>query len=233
MLRQAADRFDSSGTVAADDDWIVLRIIRRTSQTAARRTTYDDANLTRTRVDLLQILILAVVQGAAELWPVSSSAHVIVAEKLMGLDPTAPQMTLLLVMLHAGTMFAVIAYFWKSWRVTYFESSRAFRTNALHVVAAMLATAVVGLALLQVIKHVVAGNAPGFEIEQLFGNSKLMAAALLAAGMLIIVSSRARDRGDALSLRSACGSARYRACACRFGVSRARVRPSRPVWPSG
>ena len=65
---------------------------------------------------LLQILILAIVQGAAELLPVSSSAHVIVAEKLMGLDPTAPQMTLLLVMLHTGTMFAVIVYFWKSWR---------------------------------------------------------------------------------------------------------------------
>ena len=57
---------------------------------------------------LLQILGLAVIQGAAELLPVSSSAHVIVAEKLMGLDPTSPEMTLLLVMLHTGTMFAVI-----------------------------------------------------------------------------------------------------------------------------
>ena len=45
---------------------------------------------------LSQILVLAVIQGAAELLPISSSAHVIVAEKLMGLDPTAPEMTLLL-----------------------------------------------------------------------------------------------------------------------------------------
>ena len=74
---------------------------------------------------LLQILILAIVQGAAELLPVSSSAHVIVAEKLMGLDPTAPQMTLLLVMLHTGTMFAVIAYFWNQWKKTYFSSGDA------------------------------------------------------------------------------------------------------------
>ena len=66
---------------------------------------------------LLKILILAVIQGAAELLPVSSSAHVIVAEKLMGLDPVSPEMTLLLVMLHTGTMFAVIVYFWKAWRV--------------------------------------------------------------------------------------------------------------------
>jgi undecaprenyl-diphosphatase len=57
---------------------------------------------------ILQILVLAMVQGVCELLPVSSSAHVILAEELMGLDPTAPEMTLLLVMLHTGTMLAVI-----------------------------------------------------------------------------------------------------------------------------
>jgi undecaprenyl-diphosphatase len=154
-------------------------------------------------MDLLQIFILAVVQGAAELLPVSSSAHVIVAEKLMGLDPTAPQMTLLLVMLHTGTMFAVIAYFWKSWRSTYFASARAFRDNALHVVVATVATAAVGLLLLQVLKHVVAHGASDFEVEQLFGNARLMAAALAAAGVLIIVSSRLRVGTGDLSIRSA------------------------------
>ena len=45
-------------------------------------------------MSLLQVIVLAIVQGLAELLPVSSSAHVIVAEKLMGLDPSAPQMTL-------------------------------------------------------------------------------------------------------------------------------------------
>jgi undecaprenyl-diphosphatase len=71
-------------------------------------------------MSLLQVILLAVVQGLAELLPVSSSAHVVVAEKLMGLDPSSPQMTLLLVMLHTGTMFAVIAYFWKTWKNAYF-----------------------------------------------------------------------------------------------------------------
>ncbi|WP_409054646.1 undecaprenyl-diphosphate phosphatase [Variovorax sp. GrIS 2.14] len=53
--------------------------------------------------------------------PVSSSAHVIVAEKIMGLDPTSPQMNLLLVMLQTGTMFAVVAHYWRSWETTYFS----------------------------------------------------------------------------------------------------------------
>jgi undecaprenyl-diphosphatase len=46
-------------------------------------------------MSLIKIAILACIQGAAELLPVSSSAHVIVAAKLMGLDPTSPEMTLL------------------------------------------------------------------------------------------------------------------------------------------
>jgi len=51
-------------------------------------------------MSLLKIIILAIVQGLAELLPVSSSAHVVVTEKLLGLDPSSPPMTLLLVMLH-------------------------------------------------------------------------------------------------------------------------------------
>ncbi len=151
----------------------------------------------------LQILILAIVQGAAELLPVSSSAHVILAEKLMGLDPTTPAMTMLLVMLHTGTMFAAIVYFWKAWVATYFSSLPAFRTNALRIVVATAATGVVGLALLYIIKHVFFGHASSFEIEHLFGNAKLMAAALAAAGVLIIVSARIRERDGELNLRNA------------------------------
>ena len=141
-------------------------------------------------MNALQIAVLALVQGAAELLPVSSSAHVILAEKLMGLDPTAPDMTLLLVMLHVGTMFAVIVYFWRSWKETYFASRSAFRINGLQVALATAVTGAVGLVLLQVIKHVVAGNAPDFEIEQLFGNTRLVAVALGASGCLILVASR-------------------------------------------
>ena len=90
---------------------------------------------------LLHIVILAIIQGLAELLPISSSAHVIVAEKLMGLDPSTPEMTLLLVMLHTGTMFAVIFYFWNSWKQTFFSSAAVFKRQAIRLV---LATALIG-----------------------------------------------------------------------------------------
>lgn len=155
-------------------------------------------------MNTFDVLILALVQGFCELLPVSSSAHVIMAEKLLGLNPSAPEMTMLLVMLHTGTMFAVIAYFWRSWVTTYFTSADAFRRNGLHVVLATAATGIVGLFLLQVIKALVAKNLPDFEIEDLFGNSRIIAVALMTAGLLILYSSRrANVSGGDVTARSA------------------------------
>src|SRR5215469_10008579 len=137
---------------------------------------------------IFQVIVLAIVQGLAELLPVSSSAHVVVAEKLMGLDPSSPQMTLLLVMLHTGTMFAVIAYFWKQWKRTYFASSDAFKRFAIRVIWATLLTGVVGVALQKIIEKTVFKGAPKAEIELLFSHLELIAPALLAVGILVLIA---------------------------------------------
>lgn len=133
-----------------------------------------------------QIVLLAVLQGACELLPVSSSAHVIVAEKLMGLDPSSPDMTLVLVMLHTGTMFAVIVYFWEAWRRAYFRSRQVFLRSAALVVLATVATGIIGLALKAFIERIILKGTPDAEIELLFGNLGLIAAALAAVGFFII-----------------------------------------------
>ena len=135
---------------------------------------------------LLNILVLALVQGAAELLPVSSSAHVIIAERLMGLDPTSPEMTLLLVMLHTGTMFAVIIFFWKSWKDSFFSSRRTFWVSVKLIMGATLGTGVIGLLLKSLIERFILGNVPHAEIELLFGKLTLISAALAAVGVLII-----------------------------------------------
>ena len=142
----------------------------------------------------IQVVILAVVQGLAELLPVSSSAHVIVAEKLMGLDPGSPAMTLLLVMLHTGTMFAVIVYFWKRWMGTYFSSADAFRSVALRIIFATFLTGLVGYPVKKIIEKTMFHGAGKAEIEQLFGRLDLVAAALFCAGLLILIAGLARRR---------------------------------------
>jgi len=122
--------------------------------------------------------------------PVSSSAHVILAEKLMGLDPTAPEMTFLLVMLHTGTMFAVIVYFWTAWRQRYFASRGTFWQFAMLVALATGLTGVIGLALMVLIEQVALRGSAHAEIEYLFGNLNLIAVGLAAVGIMIVLAGR-------------------------------------------
>ncbi|WIG56408.1 MAG: Undecaprenyl-diphosphatase [Rhodanobacteraceae bacterium] len=151
---------------------------------------------------LPDVVLLAIIQGFAELLPVSSSAHVIMAEKLLGLDPTAPAMTFLLVMLHTGTMFAVIGYFWKVWRERYFASVAVFRQQAKLIIIATFATGVVGLVLLLVIERMVLRRHAHAQVEQLFGNPYLIASGLVAAGTLILLSSRKATADRPLTTRA-------------------------------
>jgi undecaprenyl-diphosphatase len=145
-------------------------------------------------MSIVKVIFLAIVQGLAELLPVSSSAHVVVAEKLMGLDPSSPQMTLLLVMLHTGTMFAVIVYFWKTWKRVYFSSGETFQRFAVRVIWATLLTGVVGEALKKVIEKTLFHGAPSAELEQLFSHLELIAPALAAAGVVILVAGLLEGR---------------------------------------
>jgi undecaprenyl-diphosphatase len=162
----------------------------------------------------LQILILALIQGAAELLPVSSSAHVIVTARLMHMDPSSPQFTFLLVMLHTGTMFAVIVYFWPRWRWLLFPSAPpeagpapiSRRDFFKMVIVASACTAVLGGGLILLIEKVVFVRFVGQEgeVEHLFKNLFLVGGALLAAGVFIIAAGWREKPGEAtVSTRSA------------------------------
>src|ERR1700753_3645633 len=109
---------------------------------------------------LIKVILLAVIQGLAELLPVSSSAHVVVAEKLMGLDPSSPQFTLMLVMLHTGTMFAVIVYFWKAWKRAFFASKQQFIEFAKVVILATVLTGGIGFILQKIIEKILTHGHP-------------------------------------------------------------------------
>ncbi|HVM33127.1 MAG TPA: undecaprenyl-diphosphate phosphatase [bacterium] len=136
-------------------------------------------------MSFLQIALLALVQGFAELLPISSSAHVVVAEKLMGLNPTDPRMTLLLVALHTGTMFSVLVYFGGGWKERYFDSRGKTLAFVNLTFLATLGTALTGLTLMEGLKKIFK-----VQVEDLFGNLPLIALSLLAAGILILSAAR-------------------------------------------
>lgn len=145
-------------------------------------------------MSLWHVIVLAIIQGLAELLPVSSSAHVVVAEKLMGLDPSSPPMTLLLVMLHTGTMFAVILYFWEQWRARYFASVPVFKHFAVRVIVATALTGIVGVSIMKIIEKTAFKGAPHAEIENLFGRLDFVAPALAVGGLLILIAGLLENR---------------------------------------
>ena len=97
-------------------------------------------------------------------------------------------MTLLLVMLHTGTMFAVIAYFWSQWRDTYFENMAAFKKFAGLVVLATVLTGLLGGAIIKIIERTAFRGFSRGEIENLFSHLELIAPALAVAGILILIA---------------------------------------------
>jgi undecaprenyl-diphosphatase len=178
--------------------------------------------------EYLQVALLAVIQGAAELLPVSSSAHVIFAQHLMGKNPASPEATFLLVMLHTGTMGAVLVYFWPRWKrllspaipapaapapagtaisltPTPVGATMPARHFLAMVVVATIATGILGLGLQLLIEKVIMERMLGYEkgeVELMFRELPLVAGALFAAGVVIFAAGLAEKRAVRPALTS-------------------------------
>ncbi|MCF8011961.1 MAG: undecaprenyl-diphosphate phosphatase [Clostridiales bacterium] len=76
-------------------------------------------------MELLQSFILGIIQGVGEFLPISSSGHLVLVPWILGW----PYFGLAFdVALHMGTLFAVLAYFWKDWYVLCIDGIRLKRT---------------------------------------------------------------------------------------------------------
>ena len=140
----------------------------------------------------IQAVVMAIVQGATELFPVSSLGHAVVLPAWLhwNLDQNAPEFLPFLVMLHLGTATALFLFFWRVWwalarGVLGIEQparvSEGRRTLLLIVVATIPAVIV------------------GFVLEKffrsLFGSPIAAATFLVVNGFLLILGERIRQRG--------------------------------------
>ena len=64
---------------------------------------------------ILQAIVMGIVQGLTEFLPISSSGHLIVVPHLAGWDDPFITSLAFTVMLHVGTLVALLAYFWRDW----------------------------------------------------------------------------------------------------------------------
>lgn len=62
-------------------------------------------------MNLFQAIVLGIVQGITEFLPISSDGHLVLAESWLGLN--TQQLKGFDVVLHAGTLLAMLIYFWK------------------------------------------------------------------------------------------------------------------------
>src|SRR5260370_18611429 len=60
---------------------------------------------------LLQAILLGIVQGLTEFIPISSTAHLVLASRVMNLALSLEQLTASIVVIQLGTLLAVFAYF--------------------------------------------------------------------------------------------------------------------------
>jgi undecaprenyl-diphosphatase len=140
-------------------------------------------------MDTLQAIIIAVLQGATELFPVSSLGHAVVLPALLhwNIDQHAPAFLPFLVMLHLGTATALLAYFWRDWwalaigilGLTDAHQARESRRVFLLIVIATIPAVIVGF----VLEHI---------FRSLFGAPLVAATFLIVNGLLLLFGERLR-----------------------------------------
>jgi undecaprenyl-diphosphatase len=137
----------------------------------------------------LQAIVIAVLQGATELFPVSSLGHAVVLPALLhwNLDQHAPSFLPFLVMLHVGTAAALLLFFWRDWwalargvaGLDDAHRARESRRILLLIVVATLPALVFG----GLLEHM---------LRRLFGTPVLAALFLIVNGGLLLFGERLR-----------------------------------------
>jgi undecaprenyl-diphosphatase len=145
-------------------------------------------------MDILQAIWIAVLQGATELFPVSSLGHAVVVPPLINspLDQRAPEFLPFLVLLHVGTAVALLAFFWQTWVALFRGVLNLGSADETRESRRLL-----GLIIVATIPAVIVGGLLEHRLRLLFGSPLIVAGFLVANGVLLIVCERLRGSGGA------------------------------------
>jgi undecaprenyl-diphosphatase len=138
-----------------------------------------------------QALVIAILQGATELFPVSSLGHAVILPKLLGwpIDLYGATFLPFLVLLHLGTAVALLSYFWRDWWVLARGAVGALEprqvSESRYILLLLAVATVPGGILGLVLEH---------RLRLLFGAPKIAALFLAANGLLLLLGERLRGK---------------------------------------
>ena len=172
---------------------------------------------------ILQALVMGIVQGLTEFLPVSSSGHLVIVPFLFGWNDPFLNSLAFSVMLHLGTLVALLVYFREDW-VRLIPAGlaairdRSFRGDADRRLAWLLVASTIPAALVGVVFSDV--------IEDQFRQVGLVVLMLVVGGVILYVADRIGRRSRAIAditFPVAVGIGAAQALALIPGISRSGI----------
>ena len=122
-------------------------------------------------MNAFQAIVLGIIEGLTEFLPVSSTAHLILANHLLGMAETEFVKSFDII-IQLGAILSVVVLYWKKfWRVDVLAK----------LVVAFIPTGIIGLTVYTLVKGYLLGNVP------------VVAAALVVGGVVLILFERLRN----------------------------------------
>lgn len=138
---------------------------------------------------------LGLIQGVAEFLPISSSGHLSLAQNLFGLLVGVEEDLFFDVLLHLGTLLAVLVAYWRDFvevlRDFFAILSSLFSRGGPPRLQASPNARMVLLLIVAALPLLIVLPVKGY-VEQLYGNTIFIGCALLATGILLFLSDRLR-----------------------------------------
>ncbi|WP_026881440.1 undecaprenyl-diphosphate phosphatase [Clostridium akagii] len=176
---------------------------------------------------ILQTVILAIVQGITELFPISSAGHSVLTPYVFrwNLNPVflKEKFLPLVVMMHLGTSIALFIFFWKDWKgiIKSIFTSRDSKKLLFLIIVGTIPAAIIGFV---------------FEAKftVLFGSALVASIFLILNGVLLFVGESAASKGkkdiEDLSYRQATVIGLFQSLALIPGFSRSGASITAGFW---
>ena len=143
-------------------------------------------------MNTIQAMLIAVLQGATEMFPVSSLGHAVVLPSVFNssISQSAPEFLPFVVLLHLGTAVALLAFFWQDWWRLFIgvigwadaDQIRESRRLFLLIVIATIPAVILGATLEKIVRG-------------LFAAPLIAAGFLVVNGAMLLFGERLRTKG--------------------------------------